>query len=126
VAKKQSYKMTDNIKTRLLLYSHDIYGLRYLQRSLTFAWQLVMELRNAYQSLVKGSMVAGVYKLPPRLDIVKLPTLNKRSSGENETHTLPLSLGQTLDWRQLPEIKAFNCSIRRGRVMSSDRMAYKV
>jgi predicted glycosyltransferase len=49
-----------------------------------------MDVRNAYQLLVTGSMVAGAFELPLRLDIVKLPALSKCSSG----------LQQTLDWRE--------------------------
>jgi predicted glycosyltransferase len=59
-----------------------------------------MDVRNAYQLLVTGSMVAGAFELPLRLDIVKLPALSKCSSGEYKSRTLPLSLQQTLDWRE--------------------------
>ena len=45
-------------------------------------------------------MVAGAFGLPPRLDMVKLPALSKRSSGKYKARTLPLSLKRTLAWRE--------------------------
>jgi predicted glycosyltransferase len=87
-------------KPRILLYSHDTYGLGHLRRSLTIAWQLAMDVRKAHQLLVTGSMVAGAFELPPRLDVVKLPALSKRSNGKYKARALPLSLRQTLEWRE--------------------------
>ncbi len=87
-------------KPRILLYSHDTYGLGHLRRSLSIAWQLVADVRHAHQLLVTGSMVAGAFELPPRLDIIKLPALSKHTSGKYKSRALPLSLKQTLNWRE--------------------------
>lgn len=87
-------------KPRILLYSHDTYGLGHLRRSLSIAWQLVSDVRHAHQLLVTGSMVAGAFELPPRLDIIKLPALSKHTNGTYKSRALPLSLRQTLKWRE--------------------------
>ncbi len=87
-------------KPRILLYSHDTYGLGHLRRSLAVAGQLAQELPDAHQLLVTGSMVAGAFALPPRLDLIKLPALSKRSSGQYQARALPLSLEETIVWRQ--------------------------
>lgn len=87
-------------KPRILLYSHDTFGLGHLRRTLTVAAQLYRDVPNVHQLVVTGSMVAGAFGLPPRLDLVKLPALSKRSSGEYKARALPLSLRQTLAWRE--------------------------
>ena len=97
-------------KPRILLYSHDTYGLGHLRRSLAIAGQVAKDLNGTHQLLLTGSMVAGAFGLPPRLDMIKLPALSKRSTGEYKTRTLPLSLAQTLAWREqmiLDAAKAF-------------------
>ncbi len=88
------------IKPRILLYSHDTYGLGHLRRSLAIAGQIAKDITGAHQLLITGSMVAGAFGLPPRLDMIKLPALSKRSTGEYKARTLPLSLAQTLAWRE--------------------------
>lgn len=87
-------------KPKILLYSHDTYGLGHLRRSLTIANQIARDIPDAHQLLLTGSMVAGAFGLPPRLDLIKLPALSKRSSGEYKARALPLSLRQTVAWRE--------------------------
>ncbi len=87
-------------KPKILLYSHDTYGLGHLRRSLAIAHRLAHDIPNLYQLLVTGSMVAGAFALPPRLDMVKLPALTKRSSGKYKARALPLSLKQVIAWRE--------------------------
>ncbi len=87
-------------KPRILLYSHDTVGLGHLRRCLAVADRLARDLPDAHQLLLTGSMVAGAFSLPPRLDMVKLPALSKRSSGQYKARALPLSLRQTLAWRE--------------------------
>ncbi len=84
---------------RILLYSHDTYGLGHLRRSLAIAQRLAHDISDIHQLLVTGSMVAGAYALPPRLDIVKLPALSKCSDGRYKARALPLSLAETASWR---------------------------
>lgn len=87
-------------KPRILLYSHDTFGLGHLRRTLSVAEQLHRDLPGVHQLILTGSMVAGAFGLPPRLDLVKLPALSKRSTGEYKARALPLSLRQTLAWRE--------------------------
>lgn len=86
-------------RPRILLYSHDTYGLGHLRRSLAIAESISRHIPRSRQLLVTGSTVAGAFGLPPRLDIVKLPALSKRSSGAYMPRTLPLSLEETIRWR---------------------------
>jgi predicted glycosyltransferase len=89
-----------------MLYSHDTFGLGHLQRSLALAGELAQRLPRAHQLLMTGSMVAGAFSLPPRLDMIKLPTLSKRSNGSYKSRALPLTLRQTLLWREQKLLQA--------------------
>ncbi len=83
-----------------MLYSHDTYGLGHLRRTLAIAHQLARDLPNASQLLLTGSMVAGAFSLPPHLDLIKLPALSKHNNGRYKARALPLSLAQTVAWRE--------------------------
>jgi len=87
-------------KPRILLYSHDTFGLGHLRRSLSIAEQIARDISGSHQLLITGSMVAGAFGLPPRLDMVKLPALSKRSSGKYKSRALPMTLKQTITWRE--------------------------
>ena len=87
-------------KPRILLYSHDTFGLGHLRRSLSIAKQIACYIPGSHQLLITGSMVAGAFGLPPRLDMVKLPALSKRSSGKYKSRALPITLKQTIAWRE--------------------------
>lgn len=84
---------------RILLYSHDTYGLGHLRRSLAIAHSVAQHIPRSRQLLVTGSTVAGAFGLPPRLDLIKLPSLSKRSNGAYMARTLPLDLQEMIDWR---------------------------
>ncbi|MBI4674866.1 MAG: hypothetical protein HY741_24765 [Chloroflexi bacterium] len=85
---------------RILLYSHDTFGLGHLRRTLAIAHQLARVLPEASQLLVTGSMVAGAFALPPKLDLIKLPALSKHSDGRYKARALRLSLSQIIAWRK--------------------------
>ena len=85
---------------RIMLYSHDTYGLGHLRRTLAIAGQLAQDLPHAQLLLVTGSMVAGAFDLPPHLDLIKLPALSKQSDGRYKARVLPLSLPETIAWRE--------------------------
>lgn len=87
-------------RPKILLYSHDTYGLGHLRRTLSVAEQLEKDVPGVHQLIITGSMVAGAFGLPPRTDMVKLPALSKRSSGRYKARALPLSLRRTLAWRE--------------------------
>jgi predicted glycosyltransferase len=69
---------------RFMFYSHDSFGLGHLRRTLALA-SAVSELDPTSNSLiVTGSTVASSYRLPPRVDTVKLPTVTKNGGGRYE------------------------------------------
>ncbi|CAG0943869.1 hypothetical protein ANRL1_01507 [Anaerolineae bacterium] len=100
-----------NRSPRLLLYSHDTFGLGHIRRTLAIADQVARDHGNVRQLLLTGSMVAGAFDLPPHLDWIKLPALSKHSDGRYKSRALPLSLAQTMTWREqmiLQAVEAFH------------------
>lgn len=62
---------------RMMIYSHDTFGLGHLRRSLNLAAALVEAVPELSVLLVTGSAMAHRFKLPPRVDYVKLPAVRK-------------------------------------------------
>ncbi len=62
---------------RILLYSHDTYGLGHLRRNLAIAGHLLRTIDQLQVVLVSGSPVASRFSLPRGLQIVSLPPVVK-------------------------------------------------
>lgn len=62
---------------RILLYSHDTYGLGHLRRNLAIAGHLLRTVDQLQIVLVSGSPVASRFTLPRGLQIVSLPPVVK-------------------------------------------------
>jgi predicted glycosyltransferase len=85
---------------RIVHYSHDTYGLGHIRRTLAIARQLSEDGPDVSQLLITGSMQAHMYQLPERLDYIKLPSINKRSSGEYCARVLALPFETALAMRE--------------------------
>jgi len=79
---------------RVLLYSHDSFGLGHLRRNLNIAAALTSANPEAEVLIVTGSPCATHFPMPPRVDVVKLPSVTKNAEG----HYVPRSLGGALDF----------------------------
>lgn len=66
---------------RILLYSHDSYGLGHLRRTLTLAGALMERDPDASILIVSGSACATHFPLPRGVEIVKLPSITKNEAG---------------------------------------------
>jgi predicted glycosyltransferase len=86
-------------RPRIMLYSHDTYGLGHLRRSLSIAARLSRDIPDVSQLLMTGSIVPGAFGLPDGVDMLKLPALTKRSSGRYAARILPLDLSEIISWR---------------------------
>ena len=84
---------------RILLYSHDTFGLGHLRRSRTIAQALTATDPNAAALIVTGSPVAGRYDFPDRVDHVRLPGVVKLPDGDYASHNLGLDIEQTVSIR---------------------------
>ena len=85
---------------RILLYSHDSYGLGHIQRTLAVARRLAHDFPRASQLLVTGSLQSASFDLPERLDYLKLPAISKRSSGAYRSRVLRLPVEAVLSFRE--------------------------
>ena len=76
---------------RLLIYSHDTFGLGHLRRSLNLAYSLVKTVPDLSIILVTGSAMAHRFQLPAGVDYVKLPAVRKVASERYSSRSLGVS-----------------------------------
>ena len=78
-------------RLRIALYTHDTFGLGHVRRSVRFLSRLSSESPEAALLLVTGSPALGFLRdLPPRADVVKIPTLARTGASQNRPPHLPL------------------------------------
>ncbi len=80
---------------RVLLYSHDTFGLGHLRRTRTIATALTEAFPTASALIVTGSPVAGRFTFPERVDHIRLPGVIKREDGSYSSQALGLSIDET-------------------------------
>jgi predicted glycosyltransferase len=74
--------LTRTDKARVLMYSHDTFGLGHLRRCRTIAHALVESFRGMQVLIVSGSQIAGAFDWRARVDFVKIPSVIKLRNGE--------------------------------------------
>ena len=79
---------------RVLLYSHDTYGLGHLRRSRTIAMALTAADPDCSAVIVTGSPVAGRFDFADRVDHVRLPGVVKHSDGSYTSSNLHMDIDQ--------------------------------
>jgi predicted glycosyltransferase len=83
---------------RIALYSHDALGLGHLRRNLAIARALAHGGSRSVLLFV-GASEAGAFELPPGVDCVSVPALEKRGDGRYGSRSLALGLGDMLELR---------------------------
>src|SRR4029453_13502439 len=66
-------------RPKILLYSHDTFGLGNIRRSLLLGELFASEYPHAAILLVTGSPMIHAFSLPRQMDYVKLPCVNRTS-----------------------------------------------
>ncbi len=66
---------------RILMYSHDSYGLGHLRRTLALAESFVERAPDANVLILTGSTVSGTFRMSRGIDVVKLPSAVKIANG---------------------------------------------
>ncbi|MGR3760353.1 glycosyltransferase family protein [Roseobacteraceae bacterium NS-SX3] len=84
---------------RVMLYSHDTFGLGHLRRSRALAGAITAADPSASALILTGSPVAGRFAFPPRVDHVRLPGVIKRPDGSYGARSLGMSIDDTTDLR---------------------------
>lgn len=84
---------------RVLVYSHDTFGLGNIRRMLEVARHLVQSSPEVSVLIVTGSPMLHAFRIPQRVDYVKLPCLSRNVDGRYGARYLDLSLAATVRLR---------------------------
>jgi predicted glycosyltransferase len=85
---------------RILMYSHDTFGLGHLRRCRTIAHSLVEDYRGLNILIISGATIAGAFDYRARVDFVKIPSVIKLRNGEYTSMERHIDLQDTLKMRQ--------------------------
>lgn len=85
---------------RVLIYSHDTFGLGNIRRMLEVARHLVQTSPEVSVLVLTGSPMLHAFRIPARIDYVKLPCLARdTTTGRYSARSLPMDLQQTVRLR---------------------------
>ncbi len=84
---------------RVLLYSHDSYGLGHVSRCRTIANAIVAADSSISVLIISGSPVIGSYEFHSGIDFVRIPGVVKQLSGEYDSANLRVGVEHTLEIR---------------------------
>lgn len=84
---------------RILLYSHDTYGLGHLRRNLLLASRLCQLPEKPAILIATGSPRTQAFELPDHCDTFKLPAVTKTPEGTYEARNLPVSIDEVTRMR---------------------------
>lgn len=100
--------------SRLLIYSHDSFGLGHLRRCRTLAHALVDTYKGLSVLIMTGSPIIGRFDFKARVDFVRIPGVIKLHNGDYTSLGLHIDLADTLALREsiiLHTAKVFNPDI---------------
>lgn len=85
---------------RVLMYSHDTFGLGHLRRCREIAHALVEQYKGLHVLIVSGSSIAGAFDFRARVDFIKIPSVIKLYNGEYTSLSEHIDLSETLALRR--------------------------
>ena len=91
-------KRLDN--ARILMYSHDTFGLGHLRRCRAIAHALVERFKGVTVLIISGSQIAGAFDFRARVDFVKIPSVIKLYNGDYTSIGDHIDLEDTLEMRR--------------------------
>ncbi len=77
---------------RVMVYSHDTFGLGNIRRMLSIATDLLENTTDTSVLLVTGSPMVQSFRLTPGLDYIKLPRLSRISRDEYSAKSLGIGI----------------------------------
>lgn len=92
--------MTHLDGARILMYSHDTFGLGHLRRCRTIAHSLVENFSGLSVLIISGSAIAGAFDFRARVDFVKIPSVIKLRNGEYTSLEQHIDLSETIRMRE--------------------------
>jgi len=87
-------------KSRILIYSHDSFGLGHLRRCRSIAHSLVSRFKGLSVLILSGSPIIGSFDFKARVDFVRMPGIIKLRDGAYTSLGLHIDLEQTLRMRE--------------------------
>ena len=84
---------------RILIYSHDSFGLGHLRRCRAIAHALVDHFAGLRVLIVSGSPIIGSFDFKSRVDFVRIPGVVKLRGGDYTSLSDHIDLSQTLRLR---------------------------
>lgn len=87
------------MRKKILLYSHDSYGLGHLRRSQTIAHALVSAMPQLSVLIVSGSPVIGQFEWMHGVDFMRVPGITKLHNGDYESHHLNIDIQKLVKLR---------------------------
>jgi predicted glycosyltransferase len=88
-----------NRDARVLIYSHDTFGLGHLRRCRTIAHSLVEHDKDMSVIILTGSPIIGSFDFKARVDFVRVPGVIKLRSGDYTPLSLLIDIDETLAMR---------------------------
>ena len=85
--------------SRVLIYSHDTFGLGHLRRCRTIAHALVERHQDLSVLILSGSPIIGSFDFRARVDFVRIPGVIKLRNGEYTPLNLHIDIEKTLAMR---------------------------
>ncbi len=108
IGTKQSHGLTNH--PRVLIYSHDTFGLGHLRRSRALANAIVEDRPGTSALIISGSAVIGNFEFESGVDYIRIPGVTKLPDGDYRCLNLNVSLEEAVGLRQaliLQAAKAF-------------------
>ena len=90
--------MGQNGTFNILMYSHDTYGLGHIRRTMAIASNLCCDGVNIL--ILTGSPIAGRFKIPERIDFVRIPGMIKKTNEEYRPLSIKINPRHALDIRK--------------------------
>tara|TARA_Y100001934_G_scaffold282679_1_gene397605 strand:+ start:138 stop:1490 length:1353 start_codon:yes stop_codon:yes gene_type:complete len=87
-------------RPRVLIYSHDSFGLGHLRRCRAIAHAMVGDTDNLTVLILSGSPIIGSFDFRARVDFVRVPGVIKLRNGEYTSLNLLLDTEQTMAMRE--------------------------
>src|SRR5213082_1731326 len=84
---------------RILVYSHDTFGLGNIKRMLEISKHLVAAYSDVSVLIISGSPMVHAFRIPPRIDYIKLPCLTRTLDGAYDVKFLGLGYDDTIRLR---------------------------
>jgi predicted glycosyltransferase len=82
---------------RILMYSHDTFGLGHLRRCRTIAHYLAERFGGMHIMIISGSPIAGAFDFKTRVDFIKIPASS--SCATASTPRSPSTWTSMTPWR---------------------------